>query len=294
MYVLKSTSKVYYFFSILFLGFASLAQNLPQSYYPRISGELIEHTYYALDYNETHEQANWVIYFAEYSGATSRNDRFKADPLVSTQSSQLEDFKNSGYDRGHLAPAADMSISTTAMTESFYLSNMSPQNPSFNRGIWKELEALVRNWSVAENTPFDLVITGPILKDDSCGTIGNHVTIPCSYYKIYANVETCSSIGFVLKNEASNQPLTHFSTSIDDIEVLTGIDFFASLSADIQLELESQKDSTLWNWGIKNQEISHTSEDSLNTIQCKGITQSGHQCSRSAQANGFCWQHKPK
>ena len=194
----------------VFFSFISLGQSLlPRDYYPSVSGQLVEHTYYALDYNEQHEQANWVIYYAGLSGSAERKDQFKADPLVLSQSAQLKDYRKSGYDRGHLAPAADMSGNELAMSESFFLSNMSPQNPSFNRGIWKELESLVRNWSIAAETQYDIIITGPVLKD-SCGTIGDHVTVPCSYYKIYANLETCESIGFVLKNEASSQPINSF------------------------------------------------------------------------------------
>lgn len=237
-----------------------------------------------------HEQANWVIYFAEYWGETHRNDRFKPDTLVSTQSAQLEDYKNSGYDRGHLAPAADMSINTTAMSESFYLSNMSPQNAGFNRGIWKKMEALVRNWSIMENTPYDVIITGPIFTD-SCGMIGNRVTVPCSYYKIYANVETCQSIGFVVKNEASDYPITNFLTSINEIEEITGIDFFTSLSSDRQMELESHCDYLHWDWGIEKQTIPNTPPNLPPQLRCKGITQSSSQCTRAAEANGFCWQH---
>ena len=110
-----------------------------------LSGEqIIYHTGYTLSYNEKHEQANWVAYeltAQELAGTVKRKDSFKSDPMVKSESASLADYRKSGYDRGHLIPAADMKWSTTAMSESFYMSNMSPQSPSFNRGIWKKLES---------------------------------------------------------------------------------------------------------------------------------------------------------
>lgn len=216
-------------------------------YYPSVNGELVVHYYYTLDYNEAHEQANWVIYMIDHFGDTERSDNFKADPLVSTESASLNDYKGSGYDRGHLAPAADMSISELAMTESFYLSNMSPQVPGFNRGIWKNLEALVRNWATAAHSPADLVITGPML-DQSCGEIGIGVTIPCEYFKIYVDFQSGKAIAFILPNESSKKEIKEFVVSIDSIESRTNIDFFHSLSESKQSALESQNNPNDWQW----------------------------------------------
>ena len=104
-----------------------------------ISGEqIINHFGYSLSYNEDHEQANWVFFELtdyEVSGIEKRKNQFRSDPKVKTKSASLSDYRGSGYDRGHLAPAADMKWSVTTMSESFYMSNMSPQRPSFNRGL---------------------------------------------------------------------------------------------------------------------------------------------------------------
>ena len=113
------------------------------------TGQIIEHTHYTLSYSEQHEQAEWVAYeltASEVNGSYDRTDNFRRDPEVETGSASLADFKGSGYDRGHLAPAGDMSFSLTAMSESFYLSNMTPQETGFNRGIWRQLESQVRDW----------------------------------------------------------------------------------------------------------------------------------------------------
>ena len=131
---------------------------------PPASGEVVKHTYYTIDYNEKHEQPNWVFYrltIENTKGKAKRKDDFRPDPSVSTGSAELSDYKGSGYDRGHLCPAADMKQSDQAMSETFFLSNMSPQVPSFNRGIWAKLEAEVRRQIKGEDDTL-YVITGPI------------------------------------------------------------------------------------------------------------------------------------
>ena len=113
------------------------------------NGETEHQTGYSLEHNEKTEQSFWVAYELtkeEVSGTVKRKDAFRSDPTISTGSAVLSDYKGSGYDRGHLAPAADMKWSKKVMSESFYMSNMSPQDPSFNRGIWKKLEEKVRDW----------------------------------------------------------------------------------------------------------------------------------------------------
>ncbi len=113
--------------------------------------QIIEHSTYILEYNEKYEHAEWVIHLLtqdRVAGSFERTDNFRPDPKVITGSASLADYKGSGYDRGHLAPAADMKWSENVMSESFFMSNMSPQKPGFNRGIWKSLESIVRTWAI--------------------------------------------------------------------------------------------------------------------------------------------------
>jgi len=156
----------------------------------------------------------------------------------------LSDYKGSGYDRGHLAPAADMKYNSVAMSESFYMSNMSPQNPSFNRGIWKRLESLVRGWG----EKFDIFVsTAGVLSSDNLGAIGgNRVTIPSKYYKVIYAPDKNIMIGFLLTNKKQSGDLSSYAVSIDKIESLTGIDFFSELPDNIEEELESKV--VLKNW----------------------------------------------
>ena len=133
---------------IIFLFSILCSQNIGLPYYTQ-SDQIISHTAYTLKYSEQHEQASWVAYTlksSHTSGTVGRTNDFREDYKVKTGSASLSDYKGSGYDRGHLAPAADFKWSSTAMSESFFMSNMSPQKPGFNRGIWKKLESRKLPW----------------------------------------------------------------------------------------------------------------------------------------------------
>lgn len=211
---------------------------------------LVLHTGFALVYNETHEQADWVAYELtkeEVYGIYDRSDNFRADPSISTGSASLADYRSSGYDRGHLIPAADLKWSTEALSDSFYLSNMSPQQPEFNRGIWSKLEAVVRQFAATEGSVH--VVTGPVLTDGPYERIGdNGVSIPKFYFKVVLDYQEpiLKAIGFILPNAGSNQPLTSFATSVDRVEHITGIDFFPQLPDDLERQLEARFDIDAW------------------------------------------------
>ena len=177
-----------------------------------------------------------------------RTNDFREDYKVKTGSASLSDYKGSGYDRGHLAPAGDMKMSSTAMSESFFMSNMSPQHPSFNRGIWKKLEGSVRNW--ADDNGEIHIVTGPIL-NEQFSTIGyNGVSIPNYYYKVILDYKEpgLKGIGFILLHEKSSSSLKSFAVSIDEVERRTGIDFYHSLPDEIENQIESTIDISKWSF----------------------------------------------
>jgi endonuclease G, mitochondrial len=211
---------------------------------------LVLHKGFALVYNEAHEQPDWVAYELtrdEVYGIYDRADNFRADPSIATGSAALADYRNSGFDRGHLIPAADLKWSTEALSDSFYLSNMSPQQPEFNRGIWSKLEAVVRQFAATEGSVH--VVTGPVLTDGPYATIGgNAISIPNSYYKVILDYQepNLKAIGFILPNAGSNQPLSSFTTNVDTIEHTTGLDFFPQLPDDLERQLEARFDIDAW------------------------------------------------
>jgi endonuclease G len=211
---------------------------------------IVFHSGYSVSYNQKFRQANWVAYQLtkeETSKLFNRENRFVADPLIKGTDNGI-DYEKSGYDRGHLAPAADMGFSKITMAESFYYSNMSPQVPQFNRGIWKQLEEQTRNWTIEYDSLY--IVVGPIFSD-SMKVIGPHqVAVPNSYYKVILDNHKGKEkmIGFIMKNESSKNPLQSFAVSVDSVEVLSGIDFFPLLEDSLESKLESLILINAWNW----------------------------------------------
>ena len=216
------------------------------------TGQVVGHRYYTLSYSEEHEQAEWVAYILYKNRLekdwVERSELFVQDPYVDTKSAKSSDYRNSGYHRGHLVPAADMAFDEKAMEETFFMSNISPQAANFNKGIWRELEELTRSWAKKNKKLY--VVTGPVLAFPPKGTIGdNEVTVPQAFYKVLLDLTDPQEkgIAFVIPNEVSFEPLYKFAVSIDYVEEATGIDFFPELmSKELEEELEASFNSDLW------------------------------------------------
>jgi len=213
---------------------------------------IISHMGFDLGYNEQFEQASWVTYVLTRDEAESENvdrtENFRPDTSIRTGSAQLSDYRGSGFDRGHLAPAGDMRWNRTAMSESFLLSNMSPQSPSFNRGIWKKLEDQVRVWAIEKDSLY--IITGPVLEPVDSLIGESRVAVPRYYFKVLVDLSPPdhSFIAFLLPNDRSDNDLYHYVVSVDSLESFTGYDFFA-FAPDQQIIdwLEKNVDLTSWN-----------------------------------------------
>jgi len=143
-----------------------------------------------------------------------------------------------------------MKWSTTAMSESFFMSNMSPQSPGFNRGIWKRVEQLVRNWAVEYEEIH--VVTGPVLKGQFQSIGPNKVSVPEHYYKVVLDYKEpeLKGIGLILTNENSDKTLQSFAVTIDRVESVTGIDFFVDLPDGIEEQVESNLDVSKWSFSV--------------------------------------------
>lgn len=210
-------------------------------------GYTIKHKGFALSYSEEHEQAEWVAYplsISDLKKNTKRTDKFREDDDIKTGSASLADYRKSGYDRGHLCPSADRTISYAANNETFLMSNMSPQAPQFNRGIWKKLEERTRK-HVRKDSLLLYIVTGPVL-EDSLDEIGpNGVDIPNYFYKIMYQPGLWKASAYLFPNKGSKLPLDSFVVSIDSIENVTGIDFFEELPKRKQKVFESTA-TPLW------------------------------------------------
>ncbi len=227
-------------------------------YLPEASGkdlEVVRHGTFALGYNEEHEQAEWVAYVLEGAKLDQpwhdRPEDFLPDEAVTTGSATPDDYRGSGYDRGHLVPAADRSYDAEALAETFRMSNISPQAPQFNQGIWRELEETVRDWAKKDRQLY--VVSGPVLTQKPKGMIGrdNRISVPAAYYKVLLDLTEPEqkAIGFILPNQVSFEPLYGYAVSVDEVEQLTKIDFFADLMPDdLEAQLEAAGNIDLWHF----------------------------------------------
>jgi endonuclease G len=228
---------------IAFLSSGFLLSSFSERYLPQPATDLTAHRYYTLSYNRSCKEANWVYYVLTDSMVLNkgqeRTNRFSIDKMVAGGSAKPSDYTKSGFDRGHLCPAADMGFNATAMEESFLMSNVTPQVSDFNRGVWKELETAVRDWAIREHRL--IVVTGPVFKDNK-GTIGkDKVVVPGYFFKIlFDTTGEPRMIAFVIPNKKTDRPLTDFAVPVDKVESLTGYDFFSQLPDNEEEQLESK------------------------------------------------------
>ena len=218
--------------------------------------QILSYKGFTLSYNNSTRLPNWVAYeltAEEVAGDLPRKDKFRPDPAAAGPQANKEDYRNSGWDRGHMAPAADMKWSAEAIEESCYFTNICPQNPQLNGGDWKDLEEQCRKW--AEKHGNIWIACGPIILGNEHGKLGaNQVVIPDKFYKVvlaHINGEY-QGMGFIFHNSPLrkskisgkppvNRPLESYLVSIDEVEAATGIDFFPLLPADTQNRVESSK-----------------------------------------------------
>lgn len=255
--------KKYFFYSLLFFSQTIYSQNF--NYLPSSKGELVKHNYYSLSYIEKHEQPEWVAYYLSpdmLKKVYKRKNSFKPDPAVTTSSATYTDYKSApGFDAGHLLPCRQMQFDCTSMSETFYMSNMSPQRSSFNRYKWSYLERLERNMAWRNNGLY--IVTGPVLTRVS-GTIGvdNKISIPEFYYKVFLRYDGTEkkAIAFILPNQKENKPFEKYVVSIDSVENLTGIDFFPALDNILEDQLEAYSDKSKWSFANPSSGFGYSSK----------------------------------
>ncbi len=225
---------------------------------------LIKHSLMVLVYSEPNEQAKWVGHVLSprvIEGEVNRTNDFRIDPQVRTGSAVEADYflkylqpdstyqyDGYGYDRGHLAPSADFRWSEIALSESYYYSNMSPQLPDFNRGVWATLENELRGYLYRNPTHNLIVFTGPVLEPDLPvqERSPNELTIPRKYWKVVYDPTAGRMAGFLLPNEGSEYPVSRFAVPVDEVEQAAGIDFYPNLSDDREALLEASIDKAAW------------------------------------------------
>ncbi len=231
-------------------GQIEAGSDLPEAWVPDYKGgEAVQHDFYRLSYAEAYEQAAWVAYILR-PGQLTDQDRerpfFVEDPLVSTHSADWRNYRGSGYDRGHLCPAGDMRFSEAAYNQTFYTSNISPQNREFNAGLWNDLEMQVRRWCKRYG-PL-CIITGGILEPGLPAIGEEDVAVPSRFFKVVAREgpNGISVLAFLMENRPSNAALETFLVPLDQVEALSGIEFFPGLPEAQQHELEATVQAEGW------------------------------------------------
>lgn len=204
---------------------------------------------FSLSFNPRLHIPNWVAWeltASEADGKLDRSDRFHPDPDV-PGCSQLDDYRRSGYDRGHMAPAADMKWSTEAMDDCFTLTNILPQDSYVNSHPWNNLENKCRAWSRTMGPLY--IVAGPVISDEPLARIGaTGVAVPRRLFKVilapYAH--PARAIGFIMPNERFEGGFQPKAVSVDEVEAVTGYDFFSSLPDALETELEAQNNLNAW------------------------------------------------
>ncbi len=208
----------------------------------RVKSQIIKHAGFTTSYNSSWLIPNWVAYCLtaeEVAGTFPRSqNQFEPDPLVKGKTSVSRDYSNSGYSRGHMAPAADMKWSKQAMSESFYMSNICPQVAEFNSGVWERLERRCR--ALAREA--DLYICcGPIVSGTPKRIGDNNVAVPSGFYKVLCMNRNgkWQAIGFMFPNNICKGSMFDYTYSVDEVEKATGHNFFYNLPDDIENVIES-------------------------------------------------------
>lgn len=217
-------------------------KNTQEKEYP-----IISYSAYEVMYDPEYKIPRWVKYellASETDGIYSRKGlKFTPDPSVSFPQADDNDYRGSGWSRGHMAPAADFKWSSQAMIETFFFTNCCPQDQAMNSGQWHTLEKKVRDW--ANRYGALTVYTGPIILDNAYGTIGyNKVVVPDAFFKAILTGE--QAIAFVMYNHNNNENMQKCAMSVDDLEALTGIDFFAELNDDFENQVEAAYNLRNW------------------------------------------------
>lgn len=218
----------------------------------RIPEQILHRKGYTVSYNKDLKIPNWVAWELSPEKLVereSRTDKFLPDPdLPEDEAVTTNDYKGAGMDRGHMCPAGDNRWHWKAMQESFYMTNICPQNHNLNRGDWKELEEACRKWAQTEGKIY--IVCGPILYNHKHRTIGkqHRVTVPEAFFKVILCTTSTppKAIGFIYKNDSGNHPLDSYVNSVDEVERITGIDFFPALPDEVEDKVEATYNLSLW------------------------------------------------
>lgn len=199
---------------------------------------------YILSYNKDTRNCNWVAYEltrSEAYGTVPRDPNFYEDIEVGNPRATADDYKGSGWSRGHMAPAADMKWSSSAMSQSCLYTNICPQDAKLNGGAWESVERRCR--SLAKTYGSVYIVCGPLYSDNVRRIGGNDVCVPDFFFKVVLvpTQDTYSCIGFIFPNEPISADMKQdYVVSVDEVERTMGMDFFSKLPNSIENDIEAR------------------------------------------------------
>lgn len=216
---------------------------------PAVEGKTYGYEGFRLSFNKHNRTPNWVAWellAGETGGEVSRSNKFWQDERVEGCPT-TDSYRRSGYDRGHMCPAADQKWSAKAMEDCFVLANICPQDHALNTGAWKTLENKERLWAQRDSAL--VIVAGPVYEPGDVKTIGEGVLVPGAFFKVLLApyLPEPRAIGFVYPNMSAPGNMQNYVMTVDDIERLTGYDFFSSLPDDIENKVESVASFREWN-----------------------------------------------
>ena len=222
-------------------GIVLLPSNIP--------GQLLSRTAYCLSYNKETRCPNWVAWnlTADHAdGEWARSNDYREDYDVPAPRATNDDYKRSSWSRGHMCPAGDCKWDANAMSETFLLSNMCPQDRNLNSGLWNRIEMDCRKWAKRYGSVY--IVCGPLFYNKEHETIGvNKVVVPEAFFKVILCLQgKPKAIGLVVKNNAGTKKKDQYVNTVDEVERMTGYDFFPALSDDIEEVVEAKADIKEW------------------------------------------------
>ena len=204
---------------------------------------------YVVSYNKQTRCPNWVAWqltAAHVDGTLKRMSNFHEDEDCPLPRATLQDYKGSGWSRGHMCPAGDNKWDRQAMYDSFSLVNVCPQHSKLNSGLWNSLEMDCRKWARRYGEVY--IVCGPVLMKGDHETIGkNAVVVPEAFFKVVLCLTgKPKAFGFIVRNTEGNQKKDLYYNSVDQVERITGLDFFPTLPDDIEKEVEASANIEDW------------------------------------------------
>lgn len=214
-----------------------------------VSEQIIQKTSYIVSYNEDTKIPNWVAWHltAEHTdGPYGRLGNFHEDEDVPEPRATLQDYRGSGWSRGHMCPAGDNKWAADAMYDTFSLINVCPQNASLNSGLWNSIEMDCRKWARKFGDIY--IVCGPLFLNKDHETIGeNQVYVPEAFFKVVLCLNgKPKAFGFIVRNTDGNKKRDLYYNSVDQVERITGMDFFPALPDDIEDEVEAKANINDW------------------------------------------------